>query len=317
MDSTIEYNPSQRDASDPEIEPRAYVREIDAGQLLAGSTYTEAEGLQTDADARQAADPNVGHWPVGFTPRGDPAATPPSAAAEASTAWRGQTTHSTPYPTTDTYYGPHPSVSGAEVVGQSSAMGSDLKCFVGPSSVRPEVERAAASTWGTFTPTSTSAHTNTTYTLTSMCVTCSTVGGPVQAAYYRGPPPTGLTSVRSARQVYMPQSIEQSGRFPGALAGPVGILFPPVETVERSWGDASTRSSLRSEFDMSRVASRPEDRAVDPSGPRYLSNGWVSDSVSVTRAEMYSKGSHGARPKATLESQQMCPAGMETGLTGV
>ena len=39
--------------------------------------------------------------------------------------------------------------------------------------------------------------------------------------------------------------------------------------------------------------------------------------VSVTRAEMYSQGSHGARPKATLESQQMCPAGMETGPTGV
>jgi len=32
---------------------------------------------------------------------------------------------------------------------------------------------------------------------------------------------------------------------------------------------------------------------------------------------MYSQGSHGARPKATLESQQMCPAGMETGSTGV
>ena len=90
MDSTLEYNPGQRDASDPEIELRAHARGIDACQLLAGSADTEAEGLQTDADARQAADPNVGHWPVGFTPRGDPAVTPPSAAAEASTAWRGQ-----------------------------------------------------------------------------------------------------------------------------------------------------------------------------------------------------------------------------------
>jgi len=170
MDSTLEYNPGQRDASDPEIELRAHAHGIDAGQLLAGSTDTLAEGLQTDADVRQAADPNVGHWPVGFTPRGDPAATPPSAAAEASAAWRRQTTHSMPYPTTDAYYGPHPSVSGATVVDQSSAMGSDLGCYVGPSSLRPGVERVAVSTWGAFTPTTTGAHTNTTSTLTSTCV---------------------------------------------------------------------------------------------------------------------------------------------------
>jgi len=104
MDSTLEYNPGQRDVSDPEIELRAHVRGIDAGQLLAGRAHTEAEGLQTDADACQAADSDVGHWPIGSSPWGDPAATPPSAAAEASAAWRGQTTHSTPYPTTDAYY---------------------------------------------------------------------------------------------------------------------------------------------------------------------------------------------------------------------
>jgi len=57
MDSTIEYNPGQRDASDPEIELRVHARGIDAGQLLAGSTDTEAVGLQTDADACQAVDP--------------------------------------------------------------------------------------------------------------------------------------------------------------------------------------------------------------------------------------------------------------------
>jgi len=179
MDSTLEYKPGQRDASDPEIELRVHARGTNAGQLLAGSTDTKAEGLQTDADVCQAADPNVGRWPVVFTPRGDPAATLPSAVAEASAAWRGQTTHSTPYPTTDVYYGPHPLVSGDAVVDQSSTMGSDLGCFVGPSSVRPGVERAAVSAWGTFTPTTTGAHTNTTSTLTSTCVTCSTVGGPV------------------------------------------------------------------------------------------------------------------------------------------
>jgi len=91
MDSTLEYNPGQRDATDPEIELCAHARGIDAGQLLAGSTDTEAEGLQTDTDACQAADSNVGHWPVGFLPRGNPAATPPSAAAEAKQHIRRRT----------------------------------------------------------------------------------------------------------------------------------------------------------------------------------------------------------------------------------
>jgi len=223
----LEYNPGQRDASDPEVELCAHAQGIDAGQLLAGSADTEAEGLHTDADTGQAADPNVGHWPVGFMPRGDPAATPPSAATEASAAWRGQTTHSMPYPTTDAYYSLHPSVSGAEAVDQSSVAGSDWRCLVGQSSARSEVERAVASAWGAYTPTITGAHTNTTSTLTSTCVTCSTVGGPVQAAYYSGPPPTGLTSVRPARQVFMPQSIEQSGRFPGALVVQWGSFAHP------------------------------------------------------------------------------------------
>ena len=86
MDSTLEYNPGQRDASDPEIELCVHARRIDAGQLLAGNVDAEAEGLQADADAHQAADSHVGHWSVGSSPRGDPATTPPSAAAEASAA---------------------------------------------------------------------------------------------------------------------------------------------------------------------------------------------------------------------------------------
>jgi len=132
MESTIQYNPDKRDASDPEIELRAHARQIAAGQLLARNSDSAAAGLQTDADARQTADSQVGRWPVGLSPRGDPAATPPSAAAEASAAWRGQTEHSTLYPTTtDAYYGPHPSVSGAEIVDQSSAAGSEWDRFVG------------------------------------------------------------------------------------------------------------------------------------------------------------------------------------------
>jgi len=64
MESTIEYNPGKRDASGPEIELRAHARQADAGQLLARNSDSAAEGLQTDADARQAADSDVGRWLV-------------------------------------------------------------------------------------------------------------------------------------------------------------------------------------------------------------------------------------------------------------
>jgi len=89
--------------------------------------------------------------------------------------------------------------------------------------------------------------------------------------------------------------------------------------MEIIWGEASTRSNLQPEFDASQVASRPVDRAVNPgtSGERYLDNGSVGSSVTVNRAETYSQGSHGARPKTTMESQQMDSAGMETGTTGM
>jgi len=318
-DSTVDNTLGQMNTSDPDIEFRTHARARDAGQLLAGSAETMAVGPQTDMDARQAADPNIiGHLAVSFAPRSDLVATLPSAAAEASAAWRG-TTHSTPYPTEVAYHGPHPSASGAVYAGQSNAMGSELGCFMGPSSSRPGVERVVVTNWGEFTPTTTGARTNTTATPISTYVTCSTVGGPVQAAYIGGPPPMGLTSVRPARQVFMPQPIEPSGSFPGVLAGPVGILRPPVRNMEDIWGEASTRSNLLPEFDASQVASKPVDRAVDPgaSSECYLDNGSVSSSVTVTRAETYSQGSHGARPKTTTECQRMGSAGMETGSTGM
>ena len=247
MYSTIEYNVGQRDASDPEVEFRAHMRERDAGQLLAGIADSVAVGPQTDANARQPADPGVGHWPAGFSPQGDPTATLPSTATEASAAWRGQT-HSTPYPTATevAYYGPRPSVSGAIGAVQSSAMGSGLGYFVGPSSAQLEGERATAPNWGEFTPTTTGARTNTTTTLTSTYVTCSTVDGPIHAAYLKRPIPAGPTSVHPVGQAFMPPSIEPSGRFPGVLAGPAGILRPMVGTVESNWGDASAASGLSS-----------------------------------------------------------------------
>jgi len=167
MDSTVDNTLGQMDTSDPDIEFHTHARARDAGQLLAGSAETVAVGPRTDADARQAADQNIiGHLAISFAPRDDLVATPPSAAAEANAAWRG-TTHSTLYPTEVAYYGPHPSASGATYAGQSSAMGSELGCFVGPSSSRPGVERVVVSNWGEFTPTTMGAQTSTTSTLTS------------------------------------------------------------------------------------------------------------------------------------------------------
>jgi len=251
MDSTIEYNVGQRDTLDSGVEFRAQTRERDAGQLSAGITDSAAVGQRSDVDARQPADPSIGRWPVGFVPQSDPAATPPSAAAEASAVWRVQT-HSTPYLTTTevTYYGPHPLLSGAVGVVQSSTTESRLGCFVDPSSAQLAGGSATAPSWGEFTPTTTGARTNTTSTLTSTHVTCSTMGGPVHGAHVRGPTLTGLTSVRPAHQVFMPTSIEPSGRFPGSLVDPMGIPRPTVNTVERHWGDMSARSGLRPGFEV-------------------------------------------------------------------
>jgi len=130
----------------------------------------------------------------------------------------------------------------------------------------------------------------------------------------------GLTSVHPCtRQVFVSQPIEPSGSFPRALAGLVGTRHPRLGNMKKIWGESSAHSNLQSEFDVSQVANWPEDRAVDPgaSGKCYLNNGSASDSVAVTRADTYTQGNHGVRPKTTIESQQMDPAGMETGSTGL
>ena len=55
--------------SDSEVEFRTHARQQEAGQLLAGIADAVAEGPQTDADAYQVADPNVGHRVGGLAPR--------------------------------------------------------------------------------------------------------------------------------------------------------------------------------------------------------------------------------------------------------
>jgi len=133
-DSTVDNTLDKMDTSDPEIHFRAQARGIDAGQLLAGDVGSVAMGPRTDADACQATAPDTfGHVVTHFSPRDGRAATPPSAAAEANGAWRG-TAHSMPYPAEVMHYGLHPAASGAAVVDQSAVVGSELGCFVGPSS---------------------------------------------------------------------------------------------------------------------------------------------------------------------------------------
>jgi len=130
-DSTVDFNVSILNTTDPDVEIRVHARVKNAGQFLAGNAEAVTVGPGTDADARQATDPNVGHFATGFAPRRDPAATLPSVAFEVSADRRG-TGHSTPNPLEVAYYGPHPSASGAVYMGQSSVMGSELGCFVDP-----------------------------------------------------------------------------------------------------------------------------------------------------------------------------------------
>jgi len=318
-DSTVDNTLEQMDTSDPEIQFRALAHGIDAGQLLAGDIGPVAVGPQTDVDARQAADPNtLGHVITRLMPRHDRAATAPSAAAEANGVWRG-TAHSTPYSAEVMHYGPHHAASGAAVVDQSAVVGSELGCFVGPSLSRSVVERVVTSNWGETTPTTTGARTNTTATLTSTYVTCSTVGGPVQSAYHGGPPPAGLMAIRPARPFGMPHLVGQPERFPEALAGPRGILRLSAGNVQSIWGEASTRSMLRPGFDASYSVSRSTDRAADPgaSGERYLDHGLAGDSVLVNVNGIHSPRSHGAGLNGTLEARQVDSAGAGTSSTGM
>jgi len=77
-DSTIDFSIGIMNTPDPDVEYRVHARDDNAGQFLAGRAGAVTVGPRTDADMRQAADPNVGHFAANFTPRGDPAATPPS-----------------------------------------------------------------------------------------------------------------------------------------------------------------------------------------------------------------------------------------------
>jgi len=119
-----------------------------------------------------------------------------------------------------TYFGPHPSASGAIFMDQSTEQGSELGGFADPCLPRQSFERAVPSNWGGLTPTTMGAQTSTTTTLTCTSVAGSAVGGPAHALYACGPQQVGLTSVHPAQQVIVSQSVELPGSFPRAWPGP-------------------------------------------------------------------------------------------------
>jgi len=87
-----------------------------------------------------------------------------------------------------------------------------------------------------------------TTTLTSTTVTCTAKGGPAYIPYVSGQPQGGLTSVRPARQAYMPRFVEPSGSFHSVWPGLVG---QNVVTGKHGgiWGDVAARSLQQPEFD--------------------------------------------------------------------
>ena len=110
--------------------------------ILAGSLNVLTAGLQTDADARQAAAPDAGRQP--------------SAASEAA-ASRQPTEQSAVDPSGVTHYGPHPSVPGAMFMDQGGDRGREFGSLMDLNLSQQHFERAVASVLGDPMPTTTGA----------------------------------------------------------------------------------------------------------------------------------------------------------------
>ena len=137
--------------------------------ILAGSSNVLTAGLQTDVDARQAAAPDAGQRTEGFELLDNPAARQPRAASEAAASCQ-PTEQSAVDPSGVTYYGPHPSVSGAMFMDQGGDRGREFGSLMDPSLSQQHFERAVASVLGDSTPTTMGAQTCTTTTRTSTTV---------------------------------------------------------------------------------------------------------------------------------------------------
>ena len=162
-----------------ELHAVALDKEVDP--ILAGTAEAMAVGPRTDADARQTAAPEVGHFAGGFEPRREATAVQRSVAIGAIACHDGEE-QSAMYPIGYLYFGPQASASGAMFVDSSSEQGRELGTFEGPCSPHQHFEQALTSIWASTTPT-TSAQTTTTTTLTSTVATCSAVGGPAYVPY--------------------------------------------------------------------------------------------------------------------------------------
>jgi len=208
------------DLMDPIAELRVAALNKEVDPILAGAAEAMAVGPRTDADACQAAAPEVGQVAGGFEPWRDATAVQPSVAVGAIACFDGME-QSALYPIGYSYFGPQASASRAVHVDVRSDHGRELGPFEAPSSPRQRCERAPTSTRVGPVPTTTNAQTTTTTTLTSTVATCTAVGGPVYVPYVSGLPQWGPTSVRPMRPAVMSQSVELLGSFPTAWAGPV------------------------------------------------------------------------------------------------
>jgi len=96
----------------------------------------------------------------------------------------------------------------------------------------------------------------------------------------------------------MSQSVELTGSFPRAWAGPVS-QHAVSGNFKAIWGDASTLSSRQPEFDRGQVVSRQTDRAVGPgaSGEHYLSHSLGVVSAVVAWPDVVSQEGYSTGPK--------------------
>ena len=171
IDSIVDLELEVReDPVDSVAELRAGTLEKGVDPILAGAVEAMAVGPRTDADVCQADAPVVGYAVECFVLSRGPTVVQPSLASGAM-AYRDGMEQSASYPIGYMYFGPQATVSGAMLVDSSSEKGRELGTFEGLCSPHQRFQRASSSTWASITPTTTSAHTTTTATLTSMIMT--------------------------------------------------------------------------------------------------------------------------------------------------
>jgi len=113
----VETDSTVDNVVDPSDHADAHAPDNVQEPILAGSLNTLTAGLQTDADACQAAARDAGQRTEGFELLENPAARQPSVALEAVASHQG-TEQPAVDPSGVTHFGPHPLVSGAMFMDQ-------------------------------------------------------------------------------------------------------------------------------------------------------------------------------------------------------